>query len=90
MKLIDFIVNNIYPFQNLNSGQLSDLYGSDKNYKHGYTKHYEIFLKNIKHKKITLLEIGIGRYEDSRIRGSSLRMWEKYFSNGMINGIDII
>ena len=68
---------------------LANLYGTDKNYKHDYTKYYDMLFSKIRHKKIILLEIGIGGYEKSNLGGASLRMWKKYFKRGLINGIDI-
>ena len=68
---------------------LANLYGTDKNYKHDYTKYYDMLFSKIRHKKIILLEIGIGGYEQSNLGGASLRMWKKYFKRGLINGIDI-
>jgi demethylmacrocin O-methyltransferase len=45
--------------------------------------------KKFRRKKIKLLEIGVGGYEDPNIGGHSLRMWKKYFPLGEIFAIDI-
>ena len=47
-----------------------------------YFKIYEHYLEKYRGKNPRLLEIGV-QY------GGSLKMWEKYFINGEINGIDI-
>ena len=47
-----------------------------------YLDNYERLFSGIKNEKITLLELGI-------FRGESLLLWENYFSNGKIIGIDI-
>ncbi|MBN1472365.1 MAG: hypothetical protein JW925_11330 [Syntrophaceae bacterium] len=47
-----------------------------------YLDNYERFFSDIKNENITLLELGI-------FRGESLLLWENYFSNGKIIGIDI-
>jgi len=83
-------VNIFHPIFNYTLDELSDYYGSDKNYKHGYTKYYQYHFNSIKDKKIKLLEIGIGGYGNLDLGGASLRMWKKYFKKGMIYGIDII
>ena len=82
-------VNLLNPVYDLSLSQLADLYGTDKNYKHDYTKHYELFFSKIKSDKIKLLEIGIGGYDATNLGGASLRMWKKYFSKGHIYGLDI-
>ena len=48
---------------------------------HGYTDAYDIHFSCLRHDKIRLLEIGVWR-------GASLRMWNDYFTQGYIVGID--
>ena len=55
-------------------------FGTDKN--QVYLDNYERFFSGIKDKNITLLELGI-------FRGESMLLWENYFSNGKIVGVDI-
>lgn len=55
---------------------------SDK-YNHGYHLIYEAYLKNLKQKKLNILEIGVSD-------GASLKAWADYFKNSNIIGIDII
>jgi cephalosporin hydroxylase len=43
---------------------------------------YEMYFSSIKDKPITFLELGI-------LNGSSLKVWEDFFSNGKIIGLDI-
>lgn len=50
---------------------------------HHYTKYYSQFFEPLRKNPINLLEIGI-------FKGGSLRMWEEYFPEGYIHGIDII
>ena len=49
---------------------------------HGYLQHYNTHFKNIRNNKINILEIGV-------YKGESLRLWQDYFRNGMIYGLDI-
>lgn len=49
---------------------------------HGYCNIYYDYLKDLKQKKINFLEIGI-------FQGRSLAMWNDFFENGNIYGIDI-
>ena len=49
---------------------------------HGYLQHYQTHFKNIRNKKLNILEIGV-------YKGESLRLWQDYFRNGMIYGLDI-
>ena len=51
-----------------------------------YQKHFS----KLQYKKINLLEIGVGGYDDPKAGGNSLRMWKKFFPFGHIHGIDIV
>lgn len=62
--------------------ELGKLYGTDKYHIHKFTSIYDEHFKNIRDNNIKLLEIGV-------FYGSSLKMWEQYFKNGIIYGADI-
>lgn len=63
--------------------ELAIKYGTDKSSKeHNYTPIYEDLFKNRKDKVLKVLEIGIKN-------GASLKMWQDYFTNSIIYGIDI-
>ncbi|MCP5531181.1 MAG: class I SAM-dependent methyltransferase [Opitutaceae bacterium] len=68
---------------------LARIYGSDKWGSHWYAQHYERHLGARRKRKIVLLELGIGGYDNPRGGGASLRMWQKYFPRGRIHGVDI-
>lgn len=80
--------------------QLFVKYGSDKT-RNGYAPVYHSLFKNIKDRKITLIEIGIGTMIPNVTSsmagyalpgykpGGSLRAWRDFFENGEIHGIDI-
>lgn len=63
-------------------------HGTDK-ISHGYIEHYEKILSGIRKRKMNILEIGVGGYNDPKSGGNSLRMWQEYFPNSMIYSIDI-
>jgi demethylmacrocin O-methyltransferase len=46
-------------------------------------------LERFRYRRINLLEIGVGGYENPHLGGKSLRMWKKYFPFGNIFSIDI-
>jgi len=48
---------------------------------HNYTKFYSMFFDKIRYDSINLIEIGVWN-------AASLKMWEEYFKNGNIYGID--
>jgi len=73
----------------INLNRLGKIYGTDKFGSHFYTTHYMTHLRRFKYKKIRLLEIGVGGYDDPNSGGQSLRMWKKYFPFGYIYSIDI-
>jgi hypothetical protein len=63
-------------------------YGGDK-LEHGYVPHYQRLFSPIRKRKLTVLEIGVGGYEDPGSGGESLRMWRDFFPNSKVYGIDI-
>jgi hypothetical protein len=68
--------------------KLADKFGSDKGtlYEgHMYTGTYEKLFAPMKNEKINFLEIGIF---DSRFPCASVKMWDAYFTNAEIYGID--
>ena len=69
--------------------KLAKIYSCDKWGRHFYTPHYETHFRRLQNKKINVLEIGIGGYDDPNRGGASLRMWKKFFRKGNIYGIDI-
>ncbi|UCS91981.1 class I SAM-dependent methyltransferase [Echinicola marina] len=68
---------------------LAQIYGTDKWGEHWYTPHYQFHFQRLRNKKIKLLEIGVGGYDKPFSGGSSLRMWKRYFSRGLIFSFDI-
>lgn len=69
--------------------KLAVKYKTDKHGVHFYTDIYEKYLGSKKNKKINLLEIGIGGFNNPAKGGESLRMWNEYFKYGLIYGLDI-
>lgn len=59
---------------------LATKYGTDK-VTHGYTKYYDLILNKDKNNDINFLELGI-------YKGSSILMWNEYFTKGTIYCID--
>jgi Cephalosporin hydroxylase len=68
---------------------LAGAYFTDKWSSHWYAQHYEDRFRQVRRRKLSILEIGIGGYDDPRMGGGSLRMWRTYFPNGRVYGIDI-
>lgn len=55
---------------------------TDKYYVHSYIPVYDKLFKNVKNDKLNILEIGISH-------GGSLNLWNQFFTNSTIHGIDI-
>jgi hypothetical protein len=68
---------------------LATVYNSDKWNTHWYTQHYQTHFAPLRRRKLVLLEIGIGGYDDPEQGGASLRMWRTYFPKSRIYGLDI-
>lgn len=88
-----YIKKKVYPLQSFlgfgTLNKLAEVYETDKFGTHFYTKHYQTHFSPLKRKKIKLLEIGVGGYDDPFSGGNSLRMWKNFFKNGQIFSIDI-
>ena len=63
-------------------------YDCDKFTTHNFGPVYERYLGHLAGRPFKLLEIGIGG-EDRELGGASLRVWEKYFKQAQIVGIDV-
>jgi len=72
-----------------NLNQLALIYNTDKWGRHWYTQHYQRYFQPFKYKRLNLLEIGVGGYDDSDLVAESLRMWKAYFRKGRIVGVDL-
>jgi hypothetical protein len=75
-------------FYQSNLSKLAQLYGTDK-YEHGYTEIYKTYFRELKTKRLRILEIGIGGGNNIKFGGNSIKMWAKYFPFSQILGIDI-
>lgn len=61
--------------------EVHNLFNSDKGKDHNYINVYETLFEGIRLKKMNVLEIGV-------LFGDSLKLWEYYFENSIIYGID--
>jgi hypothetical protein len=55
---------------------------SDKGRMHSYIEYYERYFEPRRHDPVQLLEIGV-------MTGGSMLMWQRYFDNAMLAGIDL-
>lgn len=74
--------------------ELANFYATDKRKSdHNYTKFYQKHFDPIRLSVNNILEIGILNHPHKEIRpyeGASLLMWQDYFKNAYIHGVDII
>ena len=68
---------------------LAIIHKTDKWDGHWYARHYQRHFAPLRRKKLKILEIGVGGYDDPLQGGSSLRMWKYYFPKGTIYSCDI-
>lgn len=73
-----------------NLNNLALVHGTDKWGHHSYTQHYSTYFSKFRNERLSILEIGIGGYDNQANGGHSLRMWKDYFPNSVIYGLDII
>lgn len=69
--------------------ELAARHHTDKWGRHWYARHYQAHFAPRREDPLTLLEIGVGGYEDPAQGGASLRMWKEYFPHARIFGIDL-
>ena len=62
--------------------KVGDNYLSDKITHHGYNRFYDYFLVPLKNDSFNFLEIGVDK-------GRSLKMWNEFYTNAKIYGLDI-
>lgn len=68
--------------------RLATTHGTDKWNGHWYMTAYAEHLDALRGAAFTLLEIGVGGYDDPRKGGASLRVWRDYFPRAQIVGLD--
>ena len=68
---------------------LAALFGTDKQGRHWYAPHYQHHFAPRRGEPLTLLELGVGGYDDPRAGGESLRMWKAFFPRARIYGLDV-
>jgi hypothetical protein len=66
---------------------LAAAYGADK--PAHYIRLYSDHFRRLRHRRLRILEIGIGGYDDPRAGGESLRMWASFFWRSQVYGLDI-
>ncbi|MFH1671589.1 MAG: class I SAM-dependent methyltransferase [Candidatus Portnoybacteria bacterium] len=72
-----------------NLRKLAKLSGTDKLTGHSYIQHYDNHFRDLRNKKLNILEIGVGGYNTPNQGGRSLRMWKYYFPKSNIYSMDI-
>ncbi|MHC5613939.1 MAG: hypothetical protein ACYTXA_23830 [Nostoc sp.] len=73
-----------------NLSKAAAIYSNDKWPRLRFAHRYQSHFAPLKWKKLKILAIGIGGYEDHTIGGESLKTWKTYFPNSMVYGLDII
>lgn len=83
------VIGSIARFSKLSLPQLAVLYGPAKWGPPSCMQPYEDHFAPLRHRKLTLIEIGIGGYSDPKAGGNSLRTWKAFFRKANIYGVDI-
>jgi hypothetical protein len=79
----------VFNFLPLSLTPLCRFYGSDKE-DHLFTPVYDKIFSALRYKKINLLEIGVGGYEDPYSGGESIFLWKSYFPFARLFFLDIV
>jgi hypothetical protein len=91
-RRIESVIDWTFPADELT--RLANEYGSDKGNRvfgrHYYTRIYHRILAHLRHRSISLLEIGLRHPAEHRVSmAPSLRMWRRYFPAARLIGFDI-
>ncbi|AGL18610.1 class I SAM-dependent methyltransferase [Actinoplanes sp. N902-109] len=71
--------------------ELAVRYGTDKwGAMHQYPRRYETHFSRLRDRRLRILEIGVGGFDDPAAGGGSLRMWKRYFPRALVHGFDIL
>ncbi|GIF16476.1 class I SAM-dependent methyltransferase [Actinoplanes teichomyceticus] len=71
--------------------ELAVRYGTDKwGAMHQYPRRYETHFGPLRDRRLRILEIGVGGFDDPAKGGGSLRMWKRYFPRALVHGLDIL
>tara|TARA_R110002020_G_scaffold172125_4_gene362335 strand:- start:864 stop:1583 length:720 start_codon:yes stop_codon:yes gene_type:complete len=89
-RIKSFLRSPLAFYHRKNLTKLAILFETDKQGLHNYMSHYQDHFRSLRNRKINLLEVGVGGFEDPSIGGHSLRMWKAFFKRGFIYAIDII
>jgi hypothetical protein len=74
--------NVVMEFESKDLNKIGEYYGTDKQYLHNYYNRFYQNLLSPYQKNCDILEIGV-------LDGASLKVWNEFFDNGIIHGIDI-
>ena len=69
--------------------KIAECVGGDKLCSHNYIPIYEKYFKNIRNRKLKILEIGIGGYENPLAGGNRYACGGEYFSKSQLIGADL-
>ena len=83
------LVALVFNFLPLGLTPICRFYGSDKE-SHLFTPIYDKIFSSLRYKKINLLEIGVGGYEDPYSGGESIFLWKSYFPFARLFFLDIV
>ena len=76
------MLNIPFDYDNKKLSEIADFFETDKENEHAFiTNHYERIFEPIKNKVKKFCEIGVGR-------GGSLKLWQKFFTQAEILGLD--
>ena len=89
-RIKSFLLRPLVFYSRKNLAKLAILFETDKQGLHSYMSHYQNHFNSFRNRKINLLEVGVGGFENPSIGGHSLRMWKAFFKRGTIHAIDIV
>jgi len=94
-RTIDTVYNNIFGIKEdtpMTLSQIAKKYPTDKDFSHNYFDAvYEKYFSPLRDKVLSFCEVGVGGFwgDVGWVPGNSLRVWEEYFTNANILGLDI-
>ncbi|WP_211178299.1 MULTISPECIES: hypothetical protein [Brasilonema] len=90
MKINNFPLKIIAFLAPYNLSKTAAIYSHDEWPRLRFAHRYQSHFAPLKWKKLKILAIGVGGYENKKLGGEALKTWKTYFPNSMVYGLDII
>nr|WP_246382532.1 class I SAM-dependent methyltransferase [Prauserella isguenensis] len=88
--IVQRIIRSLSRSEHADLAELAAECGTDKwSALHRYPEHYNRHFGPLRERRLNVLEIGVGGFDETGLGAASLRMWKHYFPRAVLYGLDI-